>query len=347
MRYLSPSLFDRVFPFRGTWNFRWIAQRYMKSSLSALTPHKTRNALRALTEMKLAKSTVRSRPAVLRLEPCNVCTLRCPNCACGAGTDPREKGFLSLDDLNFVLAQVHESTIVVRMDGMGEPMMHPDIFTIIRQTKSFGLSISMSTNLQPPACDETDEFIDSGLDRLVVCVDGATQSVYEKYRIGGRLDIVEKRVLELVARKKFRRASKPIVEVQMLDLPHNHFQIADVRRMARTWGINKFTITGADPTTKNARLPKNPKRCFWLWFVVTLGWNLDYRSCTNAWSLPWPDLNMRNVSIDDYWNHLYLQEARKYNHNRGSELIANTPECKCNRCFEMLVCPMVGDYFCE
>ena len=236
---------------------------------------------------------------VLRLEPCNVCTLGCPGCACGTHTDRREKGFLTLEDVDSILEQIHESAVLVRLDGMGEPMMHPQIFDIIARIKSFDLSVSMSTNFQPDRCGKPDEFINSGLDRLVVCVDGATQAVYEKYRIGGNLGVVEKRVLDLVARKRFRRVDKPVVEVQMLDLPHNHFQIEEVRRLALSWGVNKFTVTRADPTIKTARLPDNPKRCFWLWFVVTLGWNLEYRTCTNAWSLPWDWL--RSPAIRSAW----------------------------------------------
>lgn len=347
MRRISASFFDGLFPFRGTWDFRWIVLRYFKNSFSAATPRKAANALLALAEMKTARPITRSRPAVLRLEPCNVCTLSCPGCACGTHADRREKGFLSLEDLDYVLEQIHESVFIVRLDGMGEPMMHPLIFEMIERIKSFGLSVSMSTNFQPARCGNPDDFIDSGLDRIVVCVDGSTQSTYEKYRPGGRLDIVENRVLDLVARKRSRRADKPFVEIQMLDLPHNHHQIDDVRRLARSWKVDRFTVTRADPTGKKARLPRNPKRCFWLWFVVTLGWNLEYRSCTNAWSLPWPDVNARDVPIEDYWNHLYLREARKYNRSRDPGLIANTPGCKCNRCFEMLVDPMNGDYFCE
>jgi pyruvate-formate lyase-activating enzyme len=349
MALFDPTLFDRIFPFRGTWDFPWIVQRYLRSSISGFNTGKFRNAARAYLEMRSGRTQVNSKPAVLRIEPCNVCTLQCPNCACGAKVDRRQKGFLSIEDLKFVLEQTEDSVVVVRLDGMGEPTMHPHIFDMVRSIKSRKMSVTMSTNMQPPNCDKTEDFIRSGLDRLVVAVDGATQEIYGQYRIGGDLQTVAERVVELIKLKRSLKAKYPLVEIQFLDLEHNRFQLGEVRALARRWGVDKFTVTGADPTSKAARkaLPANPKRCFWLWFVVTVGWNLDYRSCTNAWSLAWPDMNMRDVIVREYWNHPQLREARKFNITRTSDFISGHSGCKCNRCFEMLVVPMEGDYFCE
>ncbi|MDH3198034.1 MAG: sugar transferase [Candidatus Krumholzibacteria bacterium] len=339
--------FEQSRPYRGTWSFPWIARRYFRSSLSGFTPRRAANLALAVTEMALARPLVRSRPFVLRIEPSNACTLRCPNCACGTHTDPREKGLLAMEDLRYALEQTAGSVVAVRLDGMGEPTMHPQIFEMIRLIKSHGMSVSMSTSLDPPSCDRIDAFIDSGLDRLVVSMDGATQAVYEQYRVGGRLENVQRRVTRLARRKRVRRARNPLIEVQFLDLDHNRHEIGDTRRLAREWGADKFTVTGADPTIKAAQFPKNPKRCLWLWCVVTLAWNLDYRSCTNAWSLPWPALNMRDTPLDAYWNHPHLREARVFNKDKSSAYITNAKGCKCNRCYEMLVAPMEGDYFCE
>ena len=144
--HLNPTLVDRFFPFRGTWSFPWIVQRYFRSSSSAFTPKKLANAALAFAEMQLARPVVRSRPAVLRLEPSNVCNLRCPNCACGTGRDARKKGLMEMADLECVLRQTSDSAIVARLDGMGEPTLHPEIFDMIRLIKSHNISVSMSTN---------------------------------------------------------------------------------------------------------------------------------------------------------------------------------------------------------
>lgn len=335
--------------YRGTWSFPWIVQRYLRGAMPGFTPRRLANAGLAFAEMRMARANVRSKPSVLRIEPCNVCTLRCPSCACGVGSDKRPKGFMQFEDLRLILDQAGSHAIVARLDGMGEPTMNPAIFDMIELIKTYGISVTMSSNFNMEICDRSDDFIDSGLDRLMVCVDGATQDVYERYRVRGDLAQVEGRVRALVETKRRRGTSRPIVEMQFLDLDCNRHQLDDIRALADKWGVDKLTITGADPTSKVARakMPKNPKRCFWLWYVLTVGWDLGYRSCTNAWSLPWPDLNLKNVPVDAYWNHEYLREARRFNKNRSSQLIASNEDCKCNRCFEMLVVPMEGDYFCE
>jgi len=349
MSVVGPTFVDRLFPYRGTWSFPWIVGRYLHGAIPGFNPRRLGNAALAFAEMRMARPRVRSRPSVLRIEPSNVCTLRCPNCACGVGSDPRRKGFMQLEHLRLLLEQAGRYAIVARLDGMGEPTMNPAICDMIDLIKSYGISVTMSSNFNMAICDRSDDFIDAGLDRLMVCVDGATQDVYERYRVRGDLGEVERRVRALVEAKRRRDARRPIVEMQFLDLDCNRHQLDEMKTLARDWGVDKLTVTRADPTSKVARakVPRNPKRCFWLWYVLTVGWDLGYRSCTNAWSLPWPDLNLRDLPVDAYWNHRYLQEARRFNKNRSSDLIANDQGCKCNRCFEMLVVPMEGDYFCE
>jgi pyruvate-formate lyase-activating enzyme len=344
-----PIFSRQLFTFRGTWSFCWAVQRYFQSSIGAWTVGKAANVVKALAEMKLARPVVRSKPVVLRIEPCNTCMLRCPKCACGTGSDKRPKGMLAMEDLKYILDQTSDSAIMVRLDGMGEPTMHPRIFDMIRLIKSYGMSVTMSTNLQSSICDQADEFIDAGLDHLLVAVDGATQEIYEKYRVGGSLDQVIRRIEGLAARKKARRQRRPIIEVQFVDLGYNRHEIEAVRQLSRVWGVDRFVVTQADSMLKKIKshLPNKPKRCYWLWFVLTVDWQLDYHSCTNAWSCPWPRLNMREVPIAAFWNHQCLQEARRYNCDRMSQWIANDKECKCNRCYEMLVAPMAGDYYCE
>ena len=85
----------------------------------------------------------------------------------------------------------------------------------------------------------------------------------------------------------------------------------------------------------------------WLWSVLTVAWNLDYRSCTNAWSVPWPRHNLKTLPPDEYWNDPIMREARQFNIDKSSKVIADDAGCRCNRCHEMMVIPLKGDYTCD
>jgi hypothetical protein len=342
------SLREFLFRFRGAWDLTFTAQRYFRSSLSGVTPGKLANATRAVAEMRAGRIKVSSRPFVIRIEPANVCNLRCPRCSCGVGIDPRERGFLSLDDLELALEQNRENAILLRLDGNGEPTLNPKIFEMVSMAKGFGLSVSMSSNFCTSRSAQLADFIDSGLDRLIVAIDGDTQESYEKYRVGGELKLVEERVANLLELRRQRHSKRPIVEVQFLDWGYNHGEILAVRSKAQRWGADKFEVIVPDrPANAGLADPDKPRRCFWLWCVQTLDWALNYRACTNAWTLPWPRLNLRDCSSEEFWNSEAMHEARRYNVSKQSEVIARDKGCNCNDCSDMLVVDRPEGYVCR
>jgi perosamine synthetase len=342
------SLREWLLPYGGAWHVPWVLQRYFRSAMTAFRPGKLFNVTRALAEMKLKRTRLSSRPFVLRVEACNVCNLRCPLCACGTGKDPRPKGFMELADFKYVLDQNKRAAMILRLDGMGESTLHPKVFDMIGMAKDYGLSVTLHSNLNTPASSRAGELIDSGLDRLVVDIEGTTQETYQKYRIGGDYSRVVSNVRRLIELRKELGRSRPIIEVQFIDFGWNHDEIPRLRQLTREWGADRFTICAPEPAARKADFnPDKPRRCFWLWTTLTVGWALNYVSCTNAWSLPWPRLNMRDVPPHEYWNHPLMQDARNYNINKSADSIAEDTGCKCNRCYEMLAIPLTGPYFCE
>jgi hypothetical protein len=337
---------EALLPFRGNWNLPWVIQRYWRSSCSGLSIAKLRNSATALVEMACGRTCVTSRPAVLRVEPTNVCNLHCPRCSCGIGADRRPKGQIALPHFRRILEQNQEEGWLLRLDGNGEPTLHPQIFNMVAMAKSYGYSVSMSTNLCTERAGQVRAFVGSGLDRLVVAVDGSTQESYERYRVGGKLSLVTERLAALNVVKKTMRSRTPLVDVQFLDWGYNHEEIPQVRAMARSVGADKFEIIRPDWSVDHAQASTRPRRCFWLWFVLTVDWQLNYHSCTNAWTCPWPRLNLNDVPSHEYWNHAVMQEARRYNLNKSSAVGEDTG-CNCRECSDMLVVNRPPGYVCK
>ena len=154
--------------------------------------------------------------------------------------------------------------------------------------------------------------------------------------------MVTGRIRRLVEGRRARSQGRPISETQMIDFPFNRHEQALVPKLTREWAADRFQMTEAEP-----QYPEHPRRCAWLWTVLTVGWDLNYRSCTNAWSCNWPRLSMGDVSSKEYWNHPFLQESRRYNVDKSSGVIAQDRDCKCNRCYEMVVVALEGGYFFE
>jgi hypothetical protein len=316
--------------------------------MNAFTPGRLANAGLALAEMQCGRTRVRSRPVVLRVEPTNVCNLHCPRCSCGINTDPRPKGMMAPEDFRLLLEENAGSATLLRLDGNGEPTLHPRIFEMIALAKSFGYAVSMSTNMNTRQSFDAAAHVESGLDRLVIALDGTTQETHQQYRVGGSLAQAEEGLQALLTERRRRGLRRPLVEVQFLDWGYNHREIPLMQQKVRQWGADKLQVISPDWAVMNARADsRKPRRCFWLWFVLTVDWAMNYRSCTNAWTFPWPRLNLKEVSTRQFWNHEKMVAARQYNIDKSAAVIGLDAGCNCNNCCDMLVVNRPPAYICQ
>jgi hypothetical protein len=81
---------------------------------------------------------------------------------------------------------------------------------------------------------------DAGLDHLKLSIDGATQEVYEKYRVGGELEQVIENIRRVVAYKRTRKLRTPSIEWQFLVFDHNRHEVEAAREMAGKLGVDVF-----------------------------------------------------------------------------------------------------------
>ena len=186
----------------------------------------------------------------------------------------------------------------------------------------------------------------SGLDRLMIAMDGSTQETYERYRRGGNLERVLEHMEQLKQAKKRLRSRKPLIELQFLDWGYNHHQVDDMRDIARRFECDRFTVIDPDQAVDRKELPTNPKRCFWLWTVLTVDWQLNLHSCTNAWTYPFPKLNIGEIDLKDAWLSKSYQAARRFNKDKTGP-IADDQDCMCRQCTDMLVVARPPGYVCE
>ena len=191
------------------------------------------------------KASVWGNPMALSIEPINVCNLKCPECPTGMGVLTRPKGMVSLSDYRLILKHLHRSLWHVNLYFQGEPYMHPDFFSLVSLAKKRKLVVETSTNAQYLNYGNALETVKSGLDILVVSMDGTTQEVYEKYRIGGRLDKVLEGLKNIATAKKELKSLKPVVRVQFLAFGFNEHQVTDFEKMALTYGANQVEVKQA------------------------------------------------------------------------------------------------------
>lgn len=133
----------------------------------------------------------------------------------------------------------------VNLYFQGEPFMHPDFFALVKEAKKARLVVETSTNAQFLSYQQAIKTVKSGLDILVVSLDGMTQPVYEEYRVGGQLSKVLDGILNLVKAKRELGLNKPIIRAQFIAFHHNQHQIGEFKKTVWAMGVDMVEVKKA------------------------------------------------------------------------------------------------------
>ena len=148
---------------------------------------------------------------------------------------------MSLDTWHRVLAEVSKTAFVVQFYFQGEPLLNNDLPQMIREAHEAGLYSIVSTNAQALTSQMATALVASGLDRIIISMDGLTETSYNAYRVGGSLEQT-KAALRHLRNAKDR---KPIIELQVLRLKTNEQDWADFRRQYKQLGADCLTFKTA------------------------------------------------------------------------------------------------------
>ena len=177
-------------------------------------------------------------PVSISFEPTTSCNLRCPECPSGLRAFTRPTGMLKQNFFKETIDQVHKELLYLVFYFQGEPYLNPDFLDMVKYASSKKIYTATSTNAHYLNDDNARRTIESGLDRLIISIDGTTQDVYEQYRVGGRLDKVLEGTKNIVKWKKELQSKTPFVVFQFLVVKPNEHQIDDVKKLAKDVGVD-------------------------------------------------------------------------------------------------------------
>ena len=138
--------------------------RYVPKIVHYGTPKKLANIMLAEWELQQQKTTLRCRPYYYIIDICNVCNLRCPLCPTGNLTIARRQSMLSLDQYKDVFDRINEYALIASFYNHGEPLLNPDVFSIVEHTHRSRVGTNISSNFNWPQRVDINDFIRSGLD---------------------------------------------------------------------------------------------------------------------------------------------------------------------------------------
>lgn len=259
--------------------------------LSKLTPRRVWNVAKVLASYCLTRWTGRpiqwGLPLTVSIEPTTACNLRCPECPSGLRAFTRETGNLKEDFFRNTIEELRRELLYLIFYFQGEPYINPKFLDMVRHAHEKGIYTITSTNGHFLNDENARKTIASGLDRLIISVDGTTQDTYAQYRIGGTLEQVLEGARNVVKWKKQLKSKTPHLIFQFLVVRPNEHQIPDIYRLAQEIGVDEVKLKTAqvyDYAEGNPLIPTLDQYARYRQRSDG-GWELKHRLHNHCWKL--------------------------------------------------------------
>lgn len=304
--------------------------RHALSIIKHSTPRKIANLLLVEAEYRLRRTHVRGHPYIVIVDPLNVCNLRCPLCPTGTGDLDRKQQRMEWETFTRTIDQVAPYAYEVNLHNWGESLLHPRIFDMIEYVNSKNIATNMSSNFNRVSDEKIDKLINSGLEYLILSIDGISQDTYAKYRVRGSANKVLGNVEKLIKRRKELGSKTPFIEWQFIVFEHNAHELEAAREMAYEMGVDRFRVIppGIPFAAKEPEKLKEdwflkdeegqveafkgdaPSSCFYLYRSITTNPDGGTAPCCIVYGDKNDFGDFKSESLDDIWNNDKYKSAR-------------------------------------
>lgn len=217
--------------------------------LKTLQLKKIRNAWSVWRSFQLSKkyktNLHKGLPISISIEPTTSCNLRCPECPSGLRNFTRPTGMLDILFYQNLIDQISDHLWYLTFYFQGEPYLHPKFTEMVKYAVSKRIYTATSTNAHFISDENAKKTIESGLHRLIISVDGATQETYSQYRVGGQLEKVIDGTKKILEWKKKLKSKTPYVIFQFLVVKPNEHEIKQIQEMAQALGVDEVKFKTA------------------------------------------------------------------------------------------------------
>lgn len=323
--------------------------------VSKMTWKRMSNAARILQSYHWSKRTKQPRiaglPISISIEPTTSCNLRCPECPSGLRSFTRPTGMLSTSLYMMLIDELAPTLSYLTFYFQGEPYLNPTFLEMTAYAAARGIYTATSTNGHFLTEETAHRTVASGLDRLIVSIDGATQEAYQSYRIGGSLAKVIEGTRNVIAAKKQLKSATPHVVFQFLVTRPNERQIPDVLKLSRKLGVDQVVLKTAQIYDYKSGSPLIPTQdryaryrkeadgswsiknklddhCWKMWHSCVVTWDGKVVPCCFDKDAHFVLGDLRQDSFADVWR------GDRYNEFRGSLLRSRSEIEICRNCTE-------------
>jgi MoaA/NifB/PqqE/SkfB family radical SAM enzyme len=187
----------------------------------------------------------RGLPLALAIETYAGCTLRCPECPAGQKTMGMSSGPMQMGLYQKVLEESGDGLFYVAFHFLGEPTLHPSFWDMVRMAADQACYTELHTHGQLLPDIPPQRILESGLHRLRISVDGASQDTYEIYRQGGSLEKIISATKMISAARKAAGGRGPLILWQCILFRHNAHERKALHQLAKASGADALEFKTA------------------------------------------------------------------------------------------------------
>lgn len=273
-------------------------------------------------------------PFSLQIEPTNYCNVRCLSCPRDRMTRP--KGYMSLGVFTKIIDQAAALDIRrIELYLHGEPLLHPEIISMITYIKSKDIYFNLTTNGMLLGKEMSLAILQSSVnngDCITISILGNSREVHERVMAGINHETVLRNISGFLELRNKSKVNGPVVQTVFYELPEN---LQEAREYMYQWRNRVDHAMYSTHTSRsftqyklnNQELPLRKRICTQVFNRMIVYWNGDVTMCCHDVDGDYVVGNLVNQSIRDVWNCKKMLHLRELSKERRFEEIFLCKRC--------------------
>lgn len=271
---------------------------------------------------------IASFPLFLDIDITDKCNLRCPFCLRVSNPELIENKTMSFDMFQKIIDEGSINGLYgVKLNIIGEPLLHPDVYDFVRYAKEKGL-VDVYFNTNAVLLDEkiANSLIDAKLDRLSISFEGYTKDIYERYRVGSDFDLVLNNIKNIQKLKHEYHVDYPKIRIQTVLLPELK---SSIKLYIKFWKdiVDEVGFLDYQPRVEKRDMLIFDWSCCQLWQRMGILVDGTIIPCNHDERKLIQLGNVNDVSIREAWFSNKMNEMRELHKSGKSHLIKSCKDC--------------------
>ncbi len=293
---------------------------------------------KALLAYKQKREVVKAMPLRLWVETSTMCNLECIMCPNKDLPDDQ----VSVMDLELFEKIVDEASGFAQdiyLHHRGEPLINPQLFSMIRYAEEAGLRTRFHTNGTMLTPARATKLLEAAPSMISFSFDGFSKEPYERIRQGASFEKTLENILFLAKQKRLKKLKHPYIVVERIKFKNPNLAddpqvVADMTKLLRDAGVDEviekdeYDWAGTEVQLEKSEntTPAQNTCCTFPWYAMVICADGTVTPCPQDFMGEMVMGNVRNTSLREIWNNdAYCKLRRGF--SEGNTLPATCAHC--------------------